>query len=387
MLLDVPLERLRVEDHRVRFETSGEDRVAFDGFRRGDSLVGTARPPDIPAAAPLASDTMRFSLRRVTRGVVALPYDRQEVRFDGAGAQLAGTAYLPLAGRPTPGIVLLHGSTTNARDWYRFHADRFARAGIAALVFDKRGSGASSGDLDQASIADLVADAAAAVTLLASRPEVNSKRVGLWGFSQGGLLAPLVVQERPQVGFVVAISSPGVSLGEAAAFQDSLRVLSRGYTEEAAQAAALQRALEAWVRSGDGATALAARLASAASTPWRRFTGIPTRLPSEADRRGWYWAGRALDPLAAWKSVRKPVLLVYGERDDLLPAALSAARIAAAASSAPNSDVTTHLFPKANHTLKVLPRADLREDWDWPRSAAGYPDSVLLWVRRRSLNR
>ncbi|TMA24707.1 MAG: alpha/beta hydrolase, partial [Deltaproteobacteria bacterium] len=96
-----------------------------------------------------------------------------------------------------PGVVLLQGSSANGRNDYVFIADHFARAGFAALAFDKRGFGESTGNYGTATYDDLAQDAAAAVERLRREPGVDSLRVGLWGLSQGGLLAPLVAARVP----------------------------------------------------------------------------------------------------------------------------------------------------------------------------------------------
>jgi hypothetical protein len=103
-------------------------------------------------------------------------------------------------------VVLLHGSGPETR-WGtpRFIADRFARAGIAALIYDKRGSGSSTGSLDSFVYADLARDALAGVRLLASQLEVDPHRVGLLGHSEGGITGVVAAALAPrEISFLVA---------------------------------------------------------------------------------------------------------------------------------------------------------------------------------------
>src|SRR5580765_3941719 len=90
-----------------------------------------------------------------------------------------------------PGGVILQGASANLRHQYRFFADHFGRDGFAALVFDKPAHGESDGDYGSATYEDLAGDAAAAVARLRAKPEVVPSRVGLWGLSQGAMLAPM----------------------------------------------------------------------------------------------------------------------------------------------------------------------------------------------------
>src|SRR5262249_39744931 len=95
----------------------------------------------------------------------------EEVSFEGPGARLSGTLYIPAAQGPHAALVFVHGSGPQARldNWSM--ADRFARAGIACLSFDKRGTGKSTGNWQQADFDLLADDVIAGVDLLRGRPE------------------------------------------------------------------------------------------------------------------------------------------------------------------------------------------------------------------------
>ena len=83
--------------------------------------------------------------------------------------RLAGTLYLPLSGPPAPAVVFVHGAGPAVRgDRYHELARHFARKGVAALIYDKRGCGESTGDWTRAGLPDLAEDALACVRLLAA---------------------------------------------------------------------------------------------------------------------------------------------------------------------------------------------------------------------------
>lgn len=73
-------------------------------------------------------------------------YREKEVRFSNGEITLSGTVYLPSKTGPHPAVVFIHGDGPDIREGYRFFAELFARRGIAALIYDKRGTGASTGD-------------------------------------------------------------------------------------------------------------------------------------------------------------------------------------------------------------------------------------------------
>src|SRR5262249_62160455 len=120
--------------------------------------------------------------------------------------QLAGPLYLPPAGPPVPGVVFVHGAGPAVRgDGYHELARHFARKGVAALIYDKRGCGESTGDWTRAGLHDLADDALACVELLRGRPDIISAQIGLWGLSQGASIIPIAASRSPKVAFVIAV--------------------------------------------------------------------------------------------------------------------------------------------------------------------------------------
>ena len=234
-LLEQPLADVAHDSSRIHFAIADADgALAFRGRQLGDTLMGTASlPPSTAAREGAPAMTWRF-----VRDASAAPaaYATRELRIAARGATLAGTLFVPRGVRPpSPAVLILQGSSTNLRADYRFYADRFARAGFVVLAFDKRGNGESTGDYRRASYDDIVFDARDAFDTLAAQPEVDARRVGLWGLSQGAFLAPRVAEHLvPPPAFVVAVSSPGVPIFESAAYQDSLRVAWRGFAAPAA---------------------------------------------------------------------------------------------------------------------------------------------------------
>ncbi|MER7667267.1 prolyl oligopeptidase family serine peptidase [Kitasatospora sp. NPDC096128] len=133
---------------------------------------------------------------------------RQEVTFrSGNGLVLHGTVLrkdaIPGTG---PGIVLVGGSGPGPREEYEQEAEAFAQAGITTLVYDKRTVGYSLLHRDFGLLAD---DALAGVRLLQSSHGVDPHQVGLWGFSEGGWVAPLAASRSNDVAFVLTIGGPG----------------------------------------------------------------------------------------------------------------------------------------------------------------------------------
>ena len=152
------------------------------------------------------------------------PYADEEVSFPGGASDvtLAGTLSLPAGGRPAfPAIVLVTGSGPQDRDEsvaplaaikpFAIIADALARAGVAVLRFDDRGTAKSTGDYATATGPDFTADAAAAVAYLRTRADIDHGRIGLLGHSEGGLDVAEIAAADPSIAFVVGMAPPATS--------------------------------------------------------------------------------------------------------------------------------------------------------------------------------
>src|SRR5262249_22738653 len=84
-------------------------------------------------------------LRRTARTGV---YDTLAVAATREGATIRGTLYLPHARTRVPAVVVAGGSVQSTRgQWeYRSWGPVLAARGVAVLLYDRRGHGASSGD-------------------------------------------------------------------------------------------------------------------------------------------------------------------------------------------------------------------------------------------------
>jgi uncharacterized protein len=104
----------------------------------------------------------------------------EEVEFVSHGATLSGSIVFPADQPLHAAVVFIHGSGKQTRNtsW----AERFAREGIVALVYDKRGAGKSGGQYEgeqsvgEKNIALLADDAASALKKLSSHPSVFCSR-------------------------------------------------------------------------------------------------------------------------------------------------------------------------------------------------------------------
>jgi dipeptidyl aminopeptidase/acylaminoacyl peptidase len=282
------------------------------------------------------------------------PLAREEaVTFHNGSATLAGTLVLPRLKSPCPGVVLIHGSGDDTRDDYRMFADHFAQHGIACLIYDKRGVGASTGSWRAGTFAELADDALAGVRLLAQHAEIDQQRIGLWGCSEGGWVAPLAASQSAQVRFVVAVSPPGMSPVAQEEYRRKLLIMGSSRF----------RLRRAWRRAN-------------IRMLFRILRHSPKRLlPGLA---GYFARTMDFDPLQYWKGVTQPVLLIFGADDKAVPPQQSAAMIEAALREAGNQDFTIRIFPNGDHGIQFR-NGETKQRMFVP----GYLDMVATWIAVR----
>ncbi|MGW4241693.1 alpha/beta hydrolase family protein [Nocardia sp. NPDC004722] len=269
-----------------------------------------------------------------------------DVTFAGGnGLTLHATVFTPTtASSETPGIVLVGGSGPGPRQEYRREAEAFAAMGITTLVYDKRTDGYSMTHRDLSLLAD---DALAAVHVLRETPGVRPNQVGMWGFSEGGWVAPLAASRSNEVAFLITLGASGFT---------PLRTQTWNLTNQLRH-------------HGDSGP-----LATTVSGPAARLIDAAGLFPA-AD----------FDPLPALRSLRIPVLGLWGSHDVQEPPAESAAVFRAALAADPsvtlrfldaahNGRATTNGFDRVGPSYESpIPPGDF---------APAYLDAMSAWLRQ-----
>ncbi len=303
-----------------------------------------------------------------TRVAKRVPLNREDVVIVNGDARLAGTLILPTTKGPHPAIILLHGSGPLTRYSFGPYPHFFTSLGFAVLVFDKRGAGNSTGTRLDASTGaqapvpnafypdDLVNDALAAFSFLEQRSEIDPKRIGLWGSSEGGMLTTQVAARNPQVAFAINSSGFMGPLWETLLYQAGAIPKSNGLSE--AQAREAREFARFWLkvaRTGEEFDLFVKKRDEARnSKDWllSYFSGSY----ESADQMHWDWEHiLVFDPLPALTRVKCPVLGLFGELDPLTEAPVAARNMREALSRGGNKEFSFRIFPKAGHSLSELP--------------------------------
>ena len=314
----------------------------------------------------------------------APPFTEREVTFRNRSVELRGTLMMPSGRSRFPGVVFLHGSGPHPREGFRPYAEEFAKLGIASLFFDKRGSGKSGGSWTNASLEDLAGDALAAVDYLKTEQRVDSARIGFWGVSQAGWVAPMAASRSKDIAFMILVSGGGASPRESELFSYEQEFERAALTPAArAQARDVLGIYFDYLATGRQRAEVVTRLDSIRTGPLGPLAKQLDRvLPSEENRPNWSWVATH-DPAPYIELLTFPTLLMFGDRDTDHPTALAVERWQAGLRKAGNERVTLMVFPGAGHGIRMR---EGTKGGGRPPFADGYFEVQLGWLWRNVVN-
>ncbi|HOC16847.1 MAG TPA: alpha/beta fold hydrolase [Vicinamibacterales bacterium] len=336
-------------------------------------------------------------------GAANPPYVQEEVQVTSGAIRLAGTFTLPAGAGPHPAVVLLTGSGPQSRDEevlgmpvFRLLADHLTRAGVAVLRCDDRGVGGSTGSVAQSTSSDFADDALAQVAWLKTRKEIDARRIGLLGHSEGGIVAPMAANRSRDVSFVVLLSGPAQTGEQIMLAQNELVGRASGVPEEQIRKnGALQRRMFAAARSGEGLEALTAEVRALASEALGRLPEAQRKAIGDLDaaaaraaeqqvaglKTPWFRYFLTYDPVPALEKLACPALAIFAEHDTQVPAGPNREAMEAAFERGGHRDHTIVVVPRANHlyqesaTGAPTEYAMLKKEF-----APGFAETITSWI-------
>jgi uncharacterized protein len=250
-----------------------------------------------------------------------VPYQYEDITFMSMdGTKLAGRISLPESNSLLPAFVMLHGSGRVTRDNFgnKLMAHYMLSHGIAILNYDKRGVGESEGvyqeSASSSNLQKLAEDALAGVEFLATRPEIDAKRIGLIGGSQAGWIIPSAASQSQQISYFVILSGPVASTTHENRFS--------AYTN-------------------DGESVI-------------KYDDIKITQQMRDLNPGGF------DPVPVIAELKQPGLWLWGSVDKSIPVTFSAENLQAVIDSGKNN-LSYKVFPNADHGLTISPNGLIAE--------------------------
>ncbi|MBE0659109.1 MAG: alpha/beta fold hydrolase [Bryobacteraceae bacterium] len=386
------------------------DQVSFaDGVVRWSiSRLGASYEGKLNEAGDLIEGTMtqgvalKLNLKRMSAAAVAsaairrpqtpkppYPYKVEEVSFasKAEGVTMGGTLTIPEGAGPHPAVILISGSGAQDRDETIFShkpflvlADHLTRKGIAVLRYDDRGVGKSTGSREEATSVDFSEDAEGGLDFLMKRKEIDAKRIGFVGHSEGGVIAPMIAVRRPETAFIVLMAGTGVD-GEQILYEQGQAVLKANGAS--AEAIAAQRSIQEKIF----AIVKAERDPAAAAVKLKEVLGGSPAVEQSIRNVNSMWFRYFLtyNPQPVLERVKCPVLALNGSLDAQVVPGQNLPAIEAALKKGGNQDFETALLPGLNHLMQTaktggVPEYNQIEETMAPAAL----DKMATWLRRRA---
>jgi len=312
-----------------------------------------------------------------------------KTRFASADAILSGQLIMRTdASSNTPLVVYAHGSESTGWLNTAWEPYQLLARGVSVFVYDKRGTGESTGKYSQ-NFPILAADLVAASIEAKRLAENRYGRFGLIGLSQGGWVAPLASNEA-QADFIAIGYGLVSDFTEEDADQVDLELTKLGYGDrEKSIAKQITNTTARMIKSQyrDGLDDLIKIKEEYAQEEWLwkikgSYTGVlissdPDKLLTEGipffDSLNVDWS---VDPIANVKAVEAEQYWALAEKDQEAPIDKTVVRLKAI--KAGGNKITLRIFPNADHGMWIVGESKI---------AKGYYDSQADFAKgKQKLN-
>lgn len=356
--------KITIASAKIEYEgTLGQDNVIVGTFKQG----GQSFPMNLSK-----EKIEKEKLVRPQEPTKPYSYYSEDIIFENktAGISLAGTLTLPKKEGVYPVVILISGSGPQNRDEellghkpFLVLSDYLTKNGIAVLRYDDRGIAISKGDFKTATSADFATDVESAITYLKTRREINKKKIGLIGHSEGGLIAPMVANKSKDVAFVVLLAGTGIQGDKILLLQQKLIGKASGTSDEDLLKSELtNKKVFDIVNKSTNLEQLNTDLTKyikqelkenpTAEKPAEMSDDDFVNLQVKQIANPWMQYFIKYNPASALEKVKCPVLALNGEKDLQVPPKENLVAIKNALTKGGNKKITTKELPNLNHLFQ-----------------------------------
>ena len=376
--LEMPLREVCYDPPFLKMSMrDGTQNLILNAQLNNDEIVGSLSG-EIPATAffkkaSLPNKTLNYKVASLTiqNGTINLP----------------ANLFLPNSDKPVGAVIMVCGTGQHSKEEYNGWADLLASKGVAVLTYDKRNVTYFPNLNIRQATSDIVlpgqleSDIEAAIAILKGRKEIDPKKIGLFGFSQGAVIAPIVAAKNPDVAFLVAVSGNTTTDKEFIIQQSLNRIKQRSFDESAIQdTREILEALFRYSKDRKNGDQLLNRIEKAHERGYGRYA-FPRYLPNDDEIKYLStWNSFEHDPSIYWKKLSIPSYVVFGDRDVFIPVQESVQILNDLFKNKPDF-LTLKVYPNADHFIKHPPD---RNNFDFPRYANGYIKDLTDWIIKQA---
>ena len=370
----IAVEKVIVKDNTLYMEINSVGGI-FEGKISNDFLT-------IEGQWKQSGQSLPLTVKRVNTAIEILrpqepkkpyPYLEEEVIYENkaVGIKLAGTLTLPSEQDSFPAVLLITGSGPQDRNEaiaghrpFLVLADYLTRQGIAVLRVDDRGVGRSTGDFSKATSEDFASDVLAGIEYLKTRKEINPKKIGLIGHSEGGIIAPMVAVKSPDVAFIVLMAGTGLTGEEISYLQGALIAKAMGVSEEViVKNRQFNEKIFSILKEEEDSEIAEKILRQMFMADWEKMNeeekkviGDPKiylKVQLQSLLSPWFRFFLTYDPKTTLGKVKCPVLAINGEKDLQVPPQENLSIIKEALQAGGNQNFTIMELPGLNHLFQT----------------------------------
>ena len=370
---DIPLNDIEMTNDSLTFKLNAAN-AAYAGKIEPDksSINGTWTQRGAAFDLKLSKVEKVTEVKRPQTPQQPFPYTIQDISFknNSANIELGGTVTSPSAEGKYPAVVLVTGSGAQDRDETLFEhkpfwviADYLTRHGIVVLRYDDRGVGKSTGIFSSSTSIDFATDAISGVEYLKTRKDVDVKKIGIIGHSEGGLIAPMAAQSSSDVSFIVLLAGPGVKGSDLLLTQvkDIMKVNGTPEDELEKNIYESKTIYDLIINNPDSLTAFN-KLHEFYNEELAKLSDEEKKKPENSkesfDRNvstllsPWFRFFLRYDPQPALENTTIPVLALNGDKDLQVSSKVNLPAIESALKTAGNKNYKTVELPGLNHLFQ-----------------------------------
>ena len=367
----IPVTTTTFENNKLAIEVTNAG-IKYNGELKDAEIVGTFKQGGMEFPMNLSRKAIEKEVaKRPQEPKKPFPYYTEEVTFknEKANVTLAGTLSLPKKEGVFPVVILITGSGPQNRDEelmghkpFLVISDYFTKNGIAVLRYDDRGIGQSTGDFKTATSADFATDVESAIAYLKTRKEINKKKIGLVGHSEGGMIAPIVAVKSKDINFIVLLAGTGIQGDKLLLLQQELIAKASGVSEdEIKKTLEINSKVFDLINKSTDTEKLKIDLTNLIKQTIKDFTTELPRGTTEDEYIAtqvnqvtslWMLYFIKYNPAPTLSKVKCAVLAVNGQKDLQVPASVNLPAIEKALKKGGNTHVTIREFPNLNHLFQ-----------------------------------
>jgi pimeloyl-ACP methyl ester carboxylesterase len=313
-------------------------------------------------------------------------HDTEKFVFESGHFKVVGELRIPKAEGKYPLVIMVHGDGPARMTYFYALKKCFLRAGYATMMWDKPGSGQSSGEFSQSHLrAERAEILLAAILHTKSHPRIDSGRIGVWGISQAGYVIPLALPKTVDISFMIMVGCPGENGICQTAYLLRRQLQFEGVSEEEARQVENHFIQLFYAETFEEYIKHAKPLYD---NPVQRKLGFVSALwdetnwkPHSPENEGFF------DPIDIIEKVTIPVLAFFGEKDTQVDPIQGVEAYKKALTKAGNKNFRVELIPNADHNIILSKTGSMKERSrrnakEWQNYAPEYLEIMEEWLKK-----